>query len=122
MFCLFPEPSLAFSHSPGCMFLTDLPDSPPSSPITPPSDSVDPLATNLNPELTPLCFLVSHNPLLYSLASQRAVAKIRQLETTIGEDPGKHTWLAPWVQILYLSIQMQFTACFHCFSYLGSHF
>lgn len=95
---LSSKPSLAFSHSPGCMFLTDLPDSPPSSPITPPSDSVDPLATNLNPELTPLCFLVSHNPLLYSLASQRAVAKIRQLETTIGEDPGQRGIRALFVQ------------------------
>lgn len=90
MFCLFPEPSLAFSHSPGSMFLTDLPDSAPSSPLTPP-DSVDPLATILSPELTPLSFLVSHNPLFYSLASHKAVVAIRQLETIIGEDPGKHT-------------------------------
>uniref|UniRef100_A0A4W6FR84 D-glutamate cyclase n=1 Tax=Lates calcarifer TaxID=8187 RepID=A0A4W6FR84_LATCA len=72
---LSSKPSLAFSHSPGCMFLTDSPD---SSPVTKP-----------NPELTPLCFLVSHNPLFYSLASQRAVARIRQLEIIIGEDPGQ---------------------------------
>uniref|UniRef100_A0A4W6BIE8 D-glutamate cyclase n=1 Tax=Lates calcarifer TaxID=8187 RepID=A0A4W6BIE8_LATCA len=72
---LSSKPSLAFSHSPGCMFLTDSPD---SSPVTKP-----------NPELTPLCFLVSHNPLFYSLASHRAVARIRQLEIIIGEDPGQ---------------------------------
>ncbi|XP_044231416.1 D-glutamate cyclase, mitochondrial isoform X2 [Thunnus albacares] len=95
---LSSKPSLAFSHSPGCMFLTDLPDSSASSPITPPPDSVDPLATNLCPELTPLCFLVSHNPLLYSLASQKAVAKIRQLETIIGEDPGQRGIRALFVQ------------------------
>ncbi|XP_042245235.1 D-glutamate cyclase, mitochondrial [Thunnus maccoyii] len=95
---LSSKPSLAFSHSPGCMFLTDLPDSSTSSPITPPPDSVDPLATKLCPELTPLCFLVSHNPLLYSLASQKAVAKIRQLETIIGEDPGQRGIRALFVQ------------------------
>ncbi|XP_067469892.1 D-glutamate cyclase, mitochondrial isoform X1 [Thunnus thynnus] len=95
---LSSKPSLAFSHSPGCMFLTDLPDSSASSPITPPPDSVDPLATNFCPELTPLCFLVSHNPLLYSLASQKAVAKIRQLETIIGEDPGQRGIRALFVQ------------------------
>ncbi|XP_076604540.1 D-glutamate cyclase, mitochondrial isoform X2 [Chaetodon auriga] len=79
------KPTLAFSHSPGCMFLTDVPDSSSSSPIPPPSDRsiMDPSL-----ELIPLCFLVSHNPLLYSLASQRAVAKIRHLERIIGEDPG----------------------------------
>ncbi|XP_070835182.1 D-glutamate cyclase, mitochondrial isoform X2 [Chaetodon trifascialis] len=79
------KPTLAFSHSPGCMFLTDIPDSSSSSPIPLPSDRsiMDP-----SMELIPLCFLVSHDPLLYSLASQRAVAKIRHLERIIGEDPG----------------------------------
>ncbi|CAK6976476.1 D-glutamate cyclase%2C mitochondrial [Scomber scombrus] len=95
---LSSKPSLAFSHSPGCMFLTDLPDSAPSSPVSPPSDSVDPLATNLSPELTPLSFLVSHNPLFYSLASQKAVVTIRQLETIIGEDPGQRGIKALFVQ------------------------
>ncbi|KAI3367993.1 hypothetical protein L3Q82_026816 [Scortum barcoo] len=84
---LSSKPSLAFSHSPGCMFLTDIPDSSPA-----PSDSVDPPTTDPSLELIPLCFLISHNPLLYSLASRRVVAKVRQLETIIGEDPGKCCW------------------------------
>lgn len=85
------EPHLAFSHSPGCMFLTDIPDSPPSPPHQPSESSVDgEPSTNPNAELFPCCFQISHNPLLFSLASQRAVAKIRQLETIIGEDPGTH--------------------------------
>ncbi|XP_038585589.1 D-glutamate cyclase, mitochondrial [Micropterus salmoides] len=95
---LSSKPSLAFSHSPGCMFLTDIPDSSPSSPIPPPSDSVDPPATDPNLELIPLCFLVSRNPLLYSLVSRRATAKIRQLETIIGEDPGQRGIRALFVQ------------------------
>ncbi|XP_070776627.1 D-glutamate cyclase, mitochondrial [Enoplosus armatus] len=92
---LSSKPSLAFSHSPGCMFLTDIPD---SSPIPPPADSADPPRADPDLELIPLCFLVSHSPLLYSLASQRAVAKIRQLETIIGEDPGQRGIRALFVQ------------------------
>jgi hypothetical protein len=68
---LVPEPPLAFSHSPGSMFLTDIPDTP--------------LPTS---QLSPCCFLISQDPLLYSLASEGAVGKIRQLEKVIGEDPG----------------------------------
>ncbi|KAM7376781.1 hypothetical protein PAMP_006488 [Pampus punctatissimus] len=83
------KPSLAFSHSPGCMFLTDLPDSASCSPIT---------NVELDPELTPLCFLVSSNPLFYSLASKKAVAKIRQLEMIIGEDPGERGIRALFLQ------------------------
>ncbi|MEQ2192941.1 hypothetical protein XENOCAPTIV_020304, partial [Xenoophorus captivus] len=73
-----PEPALAFSHSPGCMFLTDIPDSPSPS-------------NNMNPDLklTPLCFQVTQNPLLYSLVSKAAAGKIRQLEQIIGDDPGQ---------------------------------
>lgn len=82
MFCLFTEPSLAFSHSPGCMFLTDIP-------VPPFSESVDPPTSNPNLQMIPLCFRVSNNPLLYSLASQGVVEKIRQLEKIIQEDPGK---------------------------------
>lgn len=93
---LSSKPPLAFSHSPGCMFLTDIPDSP-SSPLTPPSDGLEPEHSN-HPELTPLCFQVSHNPLLYSLASQAAVEKIRRLETLIGEDPGERGIRALFVQ------------------------
>ncbi|XP_024125735.1 D-glutamate cyclase, mitochondrial isoform X1 [Oryzias melastigma] len=80
---LCSKPPLAFSHSPGCMFLTDIPDTP---------DSVN------TPELVPLCFPVSYNPLLYSLASKVAVEKIRQLEMIIGEDPGQRGIRALFVQ------------------------
>ncbi|TNN62003.1 UPF0317 protein, mitochondrial [Liparis tanakae] len=93
------KPSLAFSHSPGCMFLTDIPDSCSSSPTPPPSESpVGSPSMDHSLELIPFCFLVSHNPLLYSLASQRAVAKIRKLATIIGEDPGQRGIQALFVQ------------------------
>ncbi|KAM4625828.1 D-glutamate cyclase, mitochondrial [Polymixia lowei] len=95
---LSSKPSLAFSHYPGCMFLTDLPD---SSTITTHSDLSARSTTNTDseiPELSPLCFQVSHNPLQYSLASQRAVEKIRQLEIIIGEDPGQRGIRALFVQ------------------------
>ncbi|XP_062253520.1 D-glutamate cyclase, mitochondrial-like isoform X3 [Platichthys flesus] len=82
------KPSLAFSHSPGSMFLTDIPDSPTST-ISTPSDSRNTPYIEPNPGLIPLCILVSHKPLLYSLASQRAVSRIRDLEKIIGEDPGQ---------------------------------
>ncbi|XP_055017459.1 D-glutamate cyclase, mitochondrial isoform X2 [Boleophthalmus pectinirostris] len=78
---LTSKPALAFTHSPGCMFVTDLPDS--SS--CPSSSSSSPL----DPNLTPLSFKLSQNPLFYSLASKRALHKIRQLENIIGEDPGE---------------------------------
>lgn len=77
---LSTKPALAFTHSPGCMFLTDLPDSS-SSPMDQSRQSLDPL-------LTPLSFKLSQHPLHYSLASKRAVDKIRKLEDIIGEDPG----------------------------------
>ncbi|XP_037341837.2 D-glutamate cyclase, mitochondrial isoform X4 [Pungitius pungitius] len=95
---LCSKPHLAFSHSPGCMFLTDIPDSPPSPPHPPSKGSVGSHCTHHDAELIPLCFLISHNPLLFSLASQRAVAKIRQLETIIGEDPGQRGIRALFVQ------------------------
>ncbi|KAM6912803.1 D-glutamate cyclase, mitochondrial [Xenentodon cancila] len=85
------KPSLAFSHSPGCMFLTDVPDSDSSIGI-PPSD------TRPSPELTPLCFPVSHNPLLYSLVSKAAAKRIRQLEMIITDDPGQRGIRALFVQ------------------------
>ncbi|XP_004569985.1 D-glutamate cyclase, mitochondrial isoform X1 [Maylandia zebra] len=88
---LSSKPPLAFSHSPGCMFLTDIPDSPTST-ITPPTEAKP------HPELTPLCFQVSQNPLLYSLVSQGTAAKIRQLEVMIGEDPGERGIRALFVQ------------------------
>ncbi|XP_029688736.1 D-glutamate cyclase, mitochondrial isoform X2 [Takifugu rubripes] len=87
---LSSKPSLAFSHSPGCMFLSDIQE--PS--INPPSESTN-LTTS---EFIPRCFLISHNPLLYSLASQRAVNKIRKMEKIIGEDPGQRGIKALFVE------------------------
>ncbi|XP_034531839.1 D-glutamate cyclase, mitochondrial [Notolabrus celidotus] len=91
---LSSKPPLAFSHSPGCMFLTDIPDSSTSThkPLT--CDGVD----SSDPEMTPLSFLMSDHPLWYSLASKRSVEKIRQLETIIGEDPGQRGIKALFVQ------------------------
>ncbi|KAM4541631.1 D-glutamate cyclase, mitochondrial [Odontesthes bonariensis] len=88
---LSSKPSVAFSHSPGCMFLTDIPDSPSS-------DVINSLNAEPGPELTPLCFPVSHNPSMYSLVSKAAVAKIRELETIIGDDPGQRGIRALFVQ------------------------
>ncbi|KAF3701547.1 D-glutamate cyclase, mitochondrial [Channa argus] len=91
------KPSLAISNSPDCMFLTDIPASS-SSTITPPTESMAPSYSKPNSEQAPLCFLVSHNPLLYSLACQRVVARIRELEMIIGEDPGQRGIRALFVQ------------------------
>lgn len=87
---LSSKPALAFSHSPGCMFLTDIPDSPPSETTN--------SNTKLAPELEPLCFEVSRSPSLYSLVSQLAVERIRQMENIIGEDPGQRGIRALFVQ------------------------
>ncbi|KAM4723804.1 D-glutamate cyclase, mitochondrial isoform 2-T2 [Anableps anableps] len=78
---LSSKPPLAFSHAPGCMFLTDVPDS-----------------ASTDPEPAPLCFQVTHNPLLYSLVSTATAAKIRQLERIIGDDPGQRGIAALFVQ------------------------
>ncbi|XP_070403222.1 D-glutamate cyclase, mitochondrial isoform X2 [Nothobranchius furzeri] len=77
------RPSLAFSHSPGCMFLCDIPD---SSIKTLPSESP---STESNPGQTPICLSFSHNPLFYSLVSKSAAASIRLLEEIIIDDPGQ---------------------------------
>lgn len=84
------KPPVAFSHSPGCMFLTDVPE----ASASPPAGA----RTQADLELVPLCFQISHSPLLYSLASKRAVAKIRELEKIIGEDPGDRGIAALFVQ------------------------
>nr|XP_016846446.1 PREDICTED: UPF0317 protein C14orf159 homolog, mitochondrial isoform X2 [Anolis carolinensis] len=63
--------SLAFTHSPGCMFITDLKD----------NDAVP------DQEL-PKVYCISWNPLYYSITATAAVQKIRCLEETIGVDPG----------------------------------
>lgn len=74
---------MALSHSPGCMFLTDVPE---SSAVPPAGGQAEE-----DLDLVPLCFQISQCPLLYSLASKRAVATIRELENIIGEDPGTKT-------------------------------
>ncbi|KAK2825863.1 hypothetical protein Q5P01_020077 [Channa striata] len=92
------KPSVAFSNSPDCMSLPDIPASSSSTVTVTPSESKAPPYTKPHPELNPLCFLVSHNPLLYSLASQMAVARIRELEMIIVEDPGQRGIRALFVQ------------------------
>ncbi|XP_077394561.1 D-glutamate cyclase, mitochondrial isoform X2 [Festucalex cinctus] len=74
------KPPLAFSHSPGCMFLTDVRDSS-LVPDVPRGDKCGDAAS--------VCFQISQHPLFYSLASQGAVAKIRRLDDIIGQDPGQ---------------------------------
>ncbi|XP_060612691.2 D-glutamate cyclase, mitochondrial isoform X1 [Anolis sagrei] len=73
------QSSLAFTHSPGCMFITDLKD----------DDAVP------DQEL-PEVFCISWNPLYYSTTATAAVQKIRCLEEMIGVDPGNrgvtHLW------------------------------
>ncbi|XP_069493546.1 D-glutamate cyclase, mitochondrial isoform X2 [Ambystoma mexicanum] len=64
---------LAFTHSPGCMFITD-------------NKNKDAPAQDV--ETTQLVHCISTNPLHYSIASSQAVEKIRYLEAVVGEDPG----------------------------------
>lgn len=70
----FSESLLAFTHAPGCMFITDLKD----------EDS----AADYGKEIPEVC-CISQNPLHYSITSARTVQKIRCLEDMIGIDPGK---------------------------------
>ncbi|XP_061467946.1 D-glutamate cyclase, mitochondrial isoform X2 [Rhineura floridana] len=62
---------LAFTHSPGCMFITDL-------------KVEDAAAGKEVPEVYRIC----QNPLHYSIISAAAVQKIRCLEDMVGVDPG----------------------------------
>ncbi|PIO31943.1 hypothetical protein AB205_0041760, partial [Aquarana catesbeiana] len=71
--CTQAESPLAFTHSPGCMFITDI-----KNEEAPESDSGQ----------TPAVVQISSDPLQYSLVSQRAADKIRALEKIIGVDPG----------------------------------
>ncbi|KAM4662606.1 D-glutamate cyclase, mitochondrial isoform 2-T4 [Discoglossus pictus] len=64
---------LAFTHSPGCMFITDLKN--------------EDIATNLAQEI-PEVVQISSNPLHYSMVSKCTAEKIRDLETAVGIDPG----------------------------------
>uniref|UniRef100_A0A8C5WKI6 D-glutamate cyclase n=1 Tax=Leptobrachium leishanense TaxID=445787 RepID=A0A8C5WKI6_9ANUR len=67
------ESPLAFTHSPGCMFITD----------TKNEDAV-----SVQDKDIPEVLQISSDPLHYSLASRRAAEKIRELENIIGIDPG----------------------------------
>ncbi|XP_053126628.1 D-glutamate cyclase, mitochondrial isoform X3 [Hemicordylus capensis] len=64
---------LAFTHSPGCMFITDLKD--------------EDTAVCYDKEI-PEVYCICQNPLHYSITSAAAVQKIRCLEDMIGVDPG----------------------------------
>ncbi|XP_065451689.1 D-glutamate cyclase, mitochondrial isoform X8 [Chrysemys picta bellii] len=64
---------LAFTHSPGCMFITALKNE--DAPVH-------------NSKEIPTVHCISQNPLHYSIASETAVQKIRELESLIGVDPG----------------------------------
>ncbi|NXP02707.1 GLUCM protein, partial [Thinocorus orbignyianus] len=64
---------LAFTHSPGCMFITDLKN--------------DNVTTRSSREV-PQVHRISQDPLHYSIVSAEAAQKIRNLETLIGIDPG----------------------------------
>uniref|UniRef100_A0A8D0EXD8 D-glutamate cyclase, mitochondrial n=1 Tax=Strix occidentalis caurina TaxID=311401 RepID=A0A8D0EXD8_STROC len=64
---------LAFTHSPGCMFVTDLRN-----------DNV----TGRSSREIPQVHCISQDPLHYSIVSAEAAQKIKTLETLIGIDPG----------------------------------
>ncbi|NXG61501.1 GLUCM protein, partial [Hemiprocne comata] len=65
--------ALAFTHSPGCMFITDLKN-----------DNVTLRSSREAPEV----HCISQDPLHYSIVSAEAARKIKALETLIGIDPG----------------------------------
>uniref|UniRef100_A0A673N7X9 D-glutamate cyclase n=1 Tax=Sinocyclocheilus rhinocerous TaxID=307959 RepID=A0A673N7X9_9TELE len=75
------SPLMAFTHSPGCMFITDQK-----------AETISPLT--LEPAHCPLTFCISQNPQLYSMASKKAVQQIRAIEELDVEDPGmkQHTF------------------------------
>uniref|UniRef100_A0A672T340 D-glutamate cyclase n=1 Tax=Sinocyclocheilus grahami TaxID=75366 RepID=A0A672T340_SINGR len=82
------DPLMAFTHSPGCMFITDQK-----------AETISPLT--LEPAHCPLTFCISQNPQLYSMASKRAVQQIRAIEELVVEDPGSRD-----VQALFLQDEL----------------
>ncbi|KAM4690808.1 D-glutamate cyclase, mitochondrial isoform 1-T3 [Rhinophrynus dorsalis] len=64
---------LAFTHSPGCMFVTDV--------------KTEEAIVNQAEDI-PEVLQISSNPLHFSVVSQRAAEKIRSLEKLVGVDPG----------------------------------
>ncbi|XP_043119045.1 D-glutamate cyclase, mitochondrial-like isoform X3 [Puntigrus tetrazona] len=79
------KPSLAFTHSPGCMFITDQK-----------AETISP--RTLEPAQCPLSFCISQNPQHYSIASKRAVQQIRAIEELVVEDPGSRGIRALFLQ------------------------
>ncbi|KPP79302.1 hypothetical protein Z043_101125 [Scleropages formosus] len=75
---------LAFTHSPGCMFLSD--------------QEMFAATSTTDPRQRPLTFSISQKPLRFSLVSEAAVHQIRALEKLIGEDPGERGIQALFVQ------------------------
>ncbi|XP_043930643.1 D-glutamate cyclase, mitochondrial [Protopterus annectens] len=69
--------TLAFTHSPGCMFVTDLTSEKTEGKLA------------VHPSEIPHVFCISKNPLHYSIASAEAIERIRGLERLIGIDPGE---------------------------------
>ncbi|XP_078263073.1 D-glutamate cyclase, mitochondrial isoform X2 [Rhinoraja longicauda] len=87
---------LAFTHAPGCMFLTDL-------------RSEEKLAGGCVSSVeTPQVFCISQNPPHYSVASRSAVEKITALDRLIQQDPGdrgiKHLLIGD--QLLKVSLSL----------------
>lgn len=70
----FSESPLAFTHAPGCMFITDL--------------KVEDAAAGDGKDV-PEVYRICQNPLHYSITSAAAVRKIRCLEDMVGVDPGR---------------------------------
>lgn len=68
-----PGSPLAFTHSPGCMFITDLKN-----------DSVTVGSSSEVPQV----YCISQDPSHYSMVSAEATQKIKNLENLIGIDPG----------------------------------
>ncbi|XP_043929559.1 D-glutamate cyclase, mitochondrial-like [Protopterus annectens] len=66
--------ALAFTHSPGCMFITDL------------KSEKNDISPAIHLSETPCVFSVSKNPLHYSITSAESVQRIRRLERLITAD------------------------------------
>ncbi|KFO76435.1 hypothetical protein N303_08023, partial [Cuculus canorus] len=64
---------LSFTHSPGCMFITDVKNN---------------NVTVRSSREVPQVYCISQDPLHYSIVSAEAARKIKTLETLIGIDPG----------------------------------
>ncbi|XP_072424169.1 D-glutamate cyclase, mitochondrial isoform X6 [Chiloscyllium punctatum] len=71
------KPGLAFTHAPGCMFITDL-------------QSEQEVASDFAADAEiPHVFCISQNPIHYSVASVAAVEKFKALDSLIQQDPGR---------------------------------